>query len=349
MKMLMKTTKKPIKRWRALRCVAWLLAPFLFALSCHEPEHQSEAGSETNFLNRCSTEVTCADGLSCLCGACTKTCEGMSACEPLSSGAACIPVASRPADPSCPQSAVSAFCDVACADDAACAGLGSAHRCDRGFCRALSPSCESGGTLGSEVILLGDSFIATSHEFTQDLVEQARASGALATDESYRDYSTVTQCNLAAQPPGISAQYARAQQDGAVKVVIMDGGGADVLLGSCPEPIAPDCPLVEDAAAGADALFRTLLDDGVEHVVFFFYPDYVGDATIKATVDVLRPIVQERCASAPLPCHWFDLRPTYQGHYDEYVLPQGRNPTSAGALASAQAIWSFMQQQCVAQ
>jgi hypothetical protein len=147
----------------------------------------------------------------------------------------------------------------------------------------------------------------------------------------------------------LSSQYASAQEEGAVRVVIMGGGGADVLSGTCPDPIAPDCPILQAASDGAEALFQTMAADGVEHVVFFFYPDYVGDARIKATVDVLRPMVEERCDDAPLPCHWLDLRPTYEGHYDEYVLPSGRNPTTAGALASAEAIWSLMQQRCVAQ
>jgi hypothetical protein len=349
MKMIMKAAKSN-RRWFVVRCAAVLLAVVLWTPSCSESRPQSrDVGSETNFLNRCETDVTCGRGLSCLCGTCTQTCDAIAACEALSSAAACVPVASRPTDPTCPESAVSAFCDQPCAEDAACAGLGSAYRCVRGFCRALSSSCETGVTAGSNVILLGDSFIATSHEFTRYLEQQARASGALGPDESYRDYSTVTRCNLAAQPPGISAQYAKAQQEGAAKVVIMDGGGADVLMGTCPEPIGPDCQLVQDAVAGADVLFQSMVEGGVEHVVFFFYPDYVGDDTIKATVDVLRPLLEERCASAPLPCDWFDLRPTYVGHYDEYVLPLGRNPTTAGALASAQAIWDFMQQRCVAQ
>jgi hypothetical protein len=333
-----------------MRYVTLLHAAVLCALSCAESPRQSpDNGSETNFLQRCDADVTCGRGLSCLCGTCTKTCDETSACEMLGSAAACAPVASRPADPSCPASAVRAFCDVACVDDAECAGLGNAYRCDRGFCRALSSSCETGGTVGSEVVLLGDTFIAESHEFTRNLEELARGAGALGTDENYRDYSSVAQSQLALEPPGISAQYARAQQEGAVKIVIMDGGGADVLLGTCPDPIAPDCQLMQDAVAGADALFQSMAEDGVEHVVFFFYPDYVGDARIKATIDVLRPLVEASCARAPLPCHWFDLRPTYAGHYDEYVLPIGRNPTPAGALASAQAIWSLMQQRCIAQ
>jgi hypothetical protein len=199
------------------------------------------------------------------------------------------------------------------------------------------------------VVLLGDTFLAASREITQFLEEMARQSGALPPDESYRDYSSPVQCNLSVEPPGLSAQYETAQEEGAVRVVVMAGGGADVLLGTCPDPIAPDCPLLEAASGGAEALFQTMAAGGVEHVVFFFYPDYVGDARIKATVDVLRPLVEERCANAPLPCHWLDLRPTFDGNYGEYILPDGRNPTTAGSLASAEAIWGLMQQHCVAQ
>ena len=129
----------------------------------------------------------------------------------------------------------------------------------------------------------------------------------------------------------------------------MAGGGADALIGSCPEPVSPDCPLLSEVVAGAENLWGRMAQDGVEQLVFFFYPDYVGDARVKNTLDALRPLLQERCASAPLPCHWLDLRPTFTGNYDEYIRPDGANPTPAGAQASAEAIWGLMQLHCVAQ
>ncbi len=345
----MKTAKSSSGRL-GMRCLALLLGSVASLLSCAGTREQTpEPGSETNFLSRCDGDAACGRGLSCLCGACTRTCGDAPPCESLSPSAACVPVASRPADPTCPGSAVNAFCDAPCSDDMACVPLGASYRCDRGYCRAVNASCRTGSTVASSVVLLGDTFIAASHEFTRFLEDLARQSGALSPDEGYRDYSSQDQCNLSVEPPGLSVQFTTAQQGGAVRVVIMDGGGADVLSGPCPDPIAPDCPILQAASAGAEALFQTMAASGVEHVVYFFYPDYVGDARIKATVDVLRPLVQERCANAPLPCHWFDLRPTYEGHYDEYVLPAGRNPTTAGALASAEAIWSLMQQRCVAQ
>jgi hypothetical protein len=243
---------------------------------------------------------------------------------------------------------VSAFCDAECADDAACAELGAGYRCDRGYCRVLSDGCETGATPGSEVVVLGDSFLA-SGEITLSLEELAREAGALSAAENYRDHSTPITGHFALEPPGLSTQYATAQEEGAITVVIMDGGGADVLMGECPEPIASDCPILEDALSGADALFQTMADDGVEHVVFFSYPDYVGNERVKATIDVLRPLLEQRCESAPLPCHFLDLRPTFAGNYDAYILPDGQNPTSEGARATAEAIWSLMQQRCVAQ
>jgi hypothetical protein len=66
-------------------------------------------------------------------------------------------------------------------------------------------------------------------------------------------------------------------------------------------------------------------------------------------IDVLRPLIQASCAASPVTCHWLDLRPTFAGHYADYILPDGINPTQAGSEASAAAIWSLMQQRCIAQ
>jgi hypothetical protein len=199
------------------------------------------------------------------------------------------------------------------------------------------------------VVVLGDTFLSNTHELTRALEDLARAAGALSTGESYRDYSLGPQSNLAAEPPGLSSQLAAALEEGPVKVVIMDGGGADALVNRCPDPIAPDCPLIVNAAEGASLLFESMNAAGIERVVFFFYPDPVGDARVKTTIDTMRPLLEDRCKNAPLPCHWLDLRPTFAGNYDEYVLPDGRNPTTAGSRASAEALWGLMQQHCVAQ
>jgi lysophospholipase L1-like esterase len=50
-----------------------------------------------------------------------------------------------------------------------------------------------------------------------------------------------------------------------------------------------------------------------------------------------------------MPCAWLDLRPTFAGHYDEYVQADGLNPTAAGSQASAEAIAALMRDGCIAQ
>lgn len=92
-----------------------------------------------------------------------------------------------------------------------------------------------------------------------------------------------------------------------------------------------------------------MADDGVEHLVYFFYPDPQIDDRLKAMADALRPLMAQACADAPLPCYWLDLRPTFAGNYAEYVVPGELTHTDAGAAASAEAIWGVMQQRCVAQ
>jgi hypothetical protein len=59
--------------------------------------------------------------------------------------------------------------------------------------------------------------------------------------------------------------------------------------------------------------------------------------------------MQAVCEQSPVACHWLDLRPAFAGRYDEYVLPDGNNPTTAGAQATALEIWATMQANCLAQ
>jgi hypothetical protein len=129
----------------------------------------------------------------------------------------------------------------------------------------------------------------------------------------------------------------------------MDGGGGDLLTNGCPDPITTDCPTIQGAVAGAETLWAQMAQDGVEHLVFFFYPDPQTDPRLKTMVDTLRPLMQQVCANAALPCHWLDLRPTFAGNYDEYVVPGELTHTQAGSAAAARAIWGVMQQYCIAQ
>lgn len=212
--------------------------------------------------------------------------------------------------------------------------------------------CPRGEVAADEVVVLGDVFLA-DHQITTNLEGLARNAEALGSDESYRDYSSSTENVLSIGNSLLKNRYAAAQAESPVKVVIMDAGGPDLLMGSCGTTPTPDCQLMVDVVAAAEELLAQMADDGVEHVVWFYYPD-PSDEALRAKVQTLRPLAQEICESSTvqnaMPCHWLDLRDTFNvdDHYDEYMQTDFV-ATEAGARAAASAIWSAMESDCVAQ
>ena len=347
--------------------LAWLLASLAWALSCRA-ESAEPTGGETHFLTRCeSAPKSCGAELQCVCGVCTLACATRAECRALPF-AQCVLTSQVRA---CDASASPGICDVSCVVDADCEVVSPSHRCDQGVCRAGSldasdaggssgasgapangadagaTSCEHGAVSANQVLVIGDSFFASSHQITAYLEAQARSDSAVSAGERYRDRSSLLANGLALGGTGIADQYADGVAEGEARVVIMNGGGADALLGSCDIANA-SCAVVADAAAAAAALLAKMAADQVQHVVYVFYPDS-GDASVRARVDALRPLVQSACESAALPCHWLDLRATFAGHYAEYLQADQLNPTDAGSQASAQTIWQIMKQNCIAQ
>lgn len=194
---------------------------------------------------------------------------------------------------------------------------------------------------------MGDSFFATTHEVTGYLEALARSAGVLAEGERYRDYSSLIESALAFPAPGITSQYETAQTESQVRVVLMNGGGADVLLGSC-DVVDDQCPLLVDAALALETLLAQMAADGVEEVVFVGYPD-PAPADVREKMDALRPLLEQACSESPVPCEWLDLRPTFSENEAAYLEADGLNPTSLGAQVSAAAIWAAMQDACIAQ
>jgi hypothetical protein len=323
----------------------WLLLGAALLASDCESAREEPTGGETHFLRSCDADPSVCGELSCLCNVCTLACSERANCSSLP-GASCVldgnlgscdlPSAGR--------------CDVACRIDDDCSALSPSHRCAAGVCRVpvddVSP-CASSELDPNQVLIIGDSFFAASHRITGFLEDLARQSGALMTGERYRDNAKMLDNALALGGNGIEAQYAAASAEAAVKVVIMNGGGADVLVGSCAE-VTPDCSLLTDATAAASMLFSRMATEGVEHVIFAFYPDST-DPAVRDEMDVLRPLIQNACDASPVPCHWLDLRTTFAGNDATYLEADGLNPTPDGARATAGAIWSIMRQECIAQ
>jgi hypothetical protein len=197
------------------------------------------------------------------------------------------------------------------------------------------------------VVVLGDTFMALTHEVTTGLEALARASGVLATGQSLRDESSATNNALAVGGNGILEQYLRATEAAPVSVVITNGGGADVIGAVCDEPPTAACEPLAAAAAGARDFFARAAEDGVAHIVYAFYPNPMDEA-YRARMDVLRPMIESACAESTAPCHFVDLRPVFEDNYAEYITSAGINPTSAGSEAAAAAIWAAMQTYCIA-
>jgi hypothetical protein len=148
-----------------------------------------QTGSETHFLSWCVSDAACGDELECVCGVCTQICAGAESCQGLANDAECLAADRRPTA-GCSAASATSTCDVACTDKGDCAGLGATARCDLGLCRRLGPDCEIGQTAGSDVVVLGDTFLAESGQIHVELTSLARASGSLQASEAYRDYSS---------------------------------------------------------------------------------------------------------------------------------------------------------------
>lgn len=353
------------------------LIAYLFG--CQASTNAIETGGETHFLKSCSPEDnTCGSSFECVCGVCTRLCDTDLSCSNLP-GASCV----SPGEPRCGAD-TAPRCDVECRRDDDCAAVSPFHVCDDGRCRTQSPkpiprdettdvtssdvatsepsssapvtssaapdagptdACERGLVAPNEVLIIGDSFFALTHQVTAYLEEAARQSGVLGAGERYRDNSRVVNNTLISD--GILNQYLTARDDAEVRVVIMNGGGADAVLAAC-ETIDASCPILASAVSSAEDTLAAMAENGVVSVVYAFYPEARDDA-LRAKVDVLRPLIEQRCATAPVDCHWLDLRTTFDGNYDAYLGDDGMLPSSAGAEASARAIWQLMQERCIAQ
>jgi len=116
---------------KALR--SWLVGVGLALAACGGAAGVS-SNSETHFLGFC-TENSCGEGLSCICGVCTVTCDPARSCGALHPDAICT----IPSSGSCGDDAEPSVCDVDCDGDDACSSLGSEYRCQSGVCRL--PGC----------------------------------------------------------------------------------------------------------------------------------------------------------------------------------------------------------------
>ena len=314
------------------------------ALSACQASDNPRVGSETNFLVLCSSDAPCGSELSCVCGACTIACSEVSECAESAGVAVCKTRASRPLTQSCGEAEVEATCEVVCADQDDCAALGERSFCDRGLCRQSGDTCETSDFSPQDFILLGDRFLAESGEVTTQLENLFVLSATFEAAEQLRDYSS------GVMPPfgeagDLFTQYQTATAEGPAQVVILNSGGSDALL-DCDTATTELCPTLQNAVNGTDTLLSEMANDGVQEVVFFFYPR-PDDTTLATKFELLGAELEQVCASSIVPCHFIYLAPLFEEERDTLLTGMGLFPTSEGAEVTAGALFSSMQAACI--
>jgi hypothetical protein len=205
-----------------------------------------------------------------------------------------------------------------------------------------SGTCQKGTTQGDEVLFIGESFVANS-SIPEETAKLAKAAGSLGANDSYVDKSVAGTWVGNGASNSIPAQY-RNNSDG-VRFVVMNGGGNDCWQGG-------QASHRTAALSAVRTLFEDMAENGVEKVVYHFYPDPIDKnpgqyASLRACLDLLRPEMKQVCDSATAPkCYWVDLRETWEGH-PEYTS-DGIHVAGPGNAPTAGAIWEAMEANCVA-
>ena len=199
-----------------------------------------------------------------------------------------------------------------------------------------SGTCQKGQVKPAEVVFMGESFYAIDPQYNEKRVEaDAQAAGALAAGAKYRNVAVSGQTmNYVA-----TTEWPAATQGGAVKLVIMDGGGIDAMSSSC-----SSCP------GDFTTLLGKMATAGVQNVIYTRYPEPGNppgsNTTLKANLDILMPKMQTVCAAATgLHCYWVDLRPVWVNG----DTSDGLHPTQSGGNHVGDLIWSEMVKDCLAQ
>ncbi|MET0287871.1 MAG: SGNH/GDSL hydrolase family protein [Polyangiales bacterium] len=227
---------------------------------------------------------------------------------------------------------------------------------------------------GNEVAVIGDSYIQLSGDFTRLLQDKARAVKALGANERYMDHSLsgASMNGTPAIPPQLDDAIAAAKRGGSkgIKLVIMTGGGNDVLVNNRPcldpksvaevEASATCTKVVDDTLATAQKLFDHGVEEGVKAVVYFFYPHLPKDSfgagpNANNVLDYSIPRAKALCEKqTKAPCYFVDMRePFNDPSNDGWPKPgliafDGIHPTLKGSQILADEVWKVMQAQCLA-
>ena len=193
-------------------------------------------------------------------------------------------------------------------------------------------ACTTAHVSANEVLWIGDSWILVSGDEHTRVRDQARQAGAIGPNDDY-----VISAMAAVGMAAIANQYTTREAGATkVKVVIMDGGTWDTIQGAAANDVATTFTAF---------LARVAADGTVQHIVYFLPPEI---PTIRG-VAALHPLLMQACAASTVPCHFLDLQPLWSVHPEYTDANLGILPTVEGSRAVGDAIWTVMQQYCIAQ
>jgi lysophospholipase L1-like esterase len=254
---------------------------------------------------------------------------------------------------------------------------------------AGSIPCVKGEVTPNEVVLLGDSYLdPTFSAAATDLYSTAQTAGLLPANTTYRHYyQGGASMNNGALQFNIPYQYETEALGDAfvtnpkdIKVIIIDGGGNDVLINdrSCLTSAPPGntgcVTTIQGAFTRATSLFQEMATNGAKNIVYFFYPhvDPKGGGvlpqpnTANETLDYAYPLAEQVCCgksftSSPTnysctgaiggaTCTFIDTRPAFGDNWATLINQTDYvHPTAQGAQLIANLIWQTMQNECIAQ
>lgn len=226
----------------------------------------------------------------------------------------------------------------------------------------------------AQVAILGDSYVDwVTHTFLSDF---ATESGKQWTSYAVGGNSMATGGAFGTIPDQYELAVASHPD---LKLVIMDGGGNDILVpdtvmfpeaGQCTH--TPDAPMIADCQAvvtaaldKAEALMLESADAGVRDIIYFFYPHIPGGGLISGPhpneiLDHALPKARAICESAyektegRMKCHFVDMVPEFEGKQGLFAdvwseAGDGVHPNAMGSKVMAKAVWRTMVEQCVGQ
>ena len=223
-------------------------------------------------------------------------------------------------------------------------------------------TCPRSSVNGAQVVFIGDSFLAAPTSAIAPNLErlwQAAGSSGYSAAPRYHQFVGTNMAQIAQQYSAARA----ANPD--IKVVIANGGGNDVLvldrscLAQAPPANVGCTNTINNALGVAERLLTQMTSDGVQHVVFFFYPHeptfgiFQGNApAINASLDYAEPRARQVCERHPI-CTFVSLRDATgdapgSGYTERGLInPLDVHPSAQGSQFFAEVIWEKMKARCI--